>query len=256
MIRASKGGGVRGVCQVLSSLPHPPLLPHAWSLLWHKLTIVTTSSTDWKNSQWIISCAICYRTITEINSKRVAHYLAILSDSITLVMLTVVMVVAPCRAIVRKTIAATQRIAQYLFREASFRQTHLCNTLFATYRAIIVRYPWKQAQESSAIQSQKASRDMKRIAAGPLRGQGIGVPTAGTVCVAATKKGYMKTEPSAVPRSRAILLRVRCKIAGELRFRFAIFRMRQTLRSGEGVLQGNGRPKECFWGESVFFLPP
>ena len=40
---------------------------------------------------------------------------------------------------------------------------------FATYRAIIVRYPMKQARKSLAILSLQASRDMKSIAAGPLR---------------------------------------------------------------------------------------
>ena len=40
---------------------------------------------------------------------------------------------------------------------------------FATYRAIIVRYPIKQARKSFAILSLQVSRDMKSIAAGPLR---------------------------------------------------------------------------------------
>ena len=42
---------------------------------------------------------------------------------------------------------------------------------FATYRAIIVRYPIKQTRESFAILSLQVSRDMKSIAAG-LRAKG------------------------------------------------------------------------------------
>ena len=50
---------------------------------------------------------------------------------------------------------------------------HICAIPhFATYRAIIVRYPIKkQAQKSFAILSLQASRDMKSIAAGPLSPQ-------------------------------------------------------------------------------------
>ena len=40
---------------------------------------------------------------------------------------------------------------------------------FATYRAIIARYPTKQAQKSFAILSLQVQHDMKSIAAGPLR---------------------------------------------------------------------------------------
>ena len=39
---------------------------------------------------------------------------------------------------------------------------------FATYRAILVRYPGKQTQKYFAILSLKVSRDMKSIAIGPL----------------------------------------------------------------------------------------
>ena len=40
---------------------------------------------------------------------------------------------------------------------------------FATYRAIIVQYPTKQARNCFAILSLQVSRDMKSIATGPLR---------------------------------------------------------------------------------------
>ena len=50
-------------------------------------------------------------------------------------------------------------------------QRHICAIPhFATYRAIIVRYPIKkQAQNDFAILSLQVSRDMKSIAVGPLR---------------------------------------------------------------------------------------
>ena len=50
----------------------------------------------------------------------------------------------------------------------SFRQAHLCDTYFATYRAIIVRYPRKTGTKELTILSLQVLRDMKSIAAGPL----------------------------------------------------------------------------------------
>ena len=81
------------------------------------------------------------------------------------------------------TIAAIPHIARYFLREVStppkwcetppwdlVLHRHICAIPhFATYRAIIVRYPIKQAQKSFAILSLQVSRDMKSIAAGPLR---------------------------------------------------------------------------------------
>ena len=80
------------------------------------------------------------------------------------------------------TIAAIPHIVRYFFREVNsspkwcdtppcylVSHRHICAIPpFATYRAIIVRYPpQKQAQKSFAILSLEVSRDMKTIAAGP-----------------------------------------------------------------------------------------
>ena len=74
-------------------------------------------------------------------------------------------------------------MARYFLREVStppewcatppwylVSQRHICAIRhFATYRAIVVRYPIKRISKSFAILSLRVSRDMRSIAAGPLR---------------------------------------------------------------------------------------
>ena len=67
----------------------------------------------------------------------------------------------------------------------SFTQAQLCDTHVATYRAMVARYPTKTSPLSNefCVRSLQVSRDMKSIAAGPLRqarlhaslGKGFGV---------------------------------------------------------------------------------
>ena len=93
----------------------------------------------------------------------------------------------------------------------SFTKAHLCDALFATYRAIVVRLSIKHAQKSYAILSLQVLRDMNSIAAGPLRksssnGSGSGsVPgpsCAERISELLTKDFPLKTRESSSKRTK------------------------------------------------------
>ena len=78
----------------------------------------------------------------------------------------------PYRAILSRPSQQYPNRVRYPFLAPSLLHRHISAIPhFATYRAILVHYPGKQARKKIAILSLKVSRDMKSIAAGPLSRQ-------------------------------------------------------------------------------------
>ena len=78
---------------------------------------------------------------------------------------------------------------QYPPLALSFTQAHLCYSQFATYHAVILRRPIKQTRKRFAILSLQASRDMRRIAAGPLSVSTCWKPDCHSHCMLASRFG-------------------------------------------------------------------